>query len=141
MFISTYEQSYLNINKSISQFKRIYKKNWKRSKKLNKLKGYETDFDDEILLFYQDNRRTKTILKMVKYWPANVFFCLKNNRRYKGRLVFNGYEQKSGTNCGESFSPVYSIRIVFSLAVNNTKIIKLDVKIYSFIHNLWRENL
>lgn len=64
-------------------------------------------------------------------------FRIKDDGRYKARLVVRGCEQKEGVDYAETYSPVVSnntIRLIFALGSKNQyKITKFDVKT-AFLH-------
>jgi hypothetical protein len=81
-----------------------------------------------ILVDLPDNKRaiqSKWVFKIKQDCKGNV-------DRYRARLVAKGYDQKSGIDYSETFSPVVrgsTLRLLFALSVNmNVQIDHLDVK-------------
>ncbi|KAL7290824.1 hypothetical protein TKK_0015564 [Trichogramma kaykai] len=71
-------------------------------------------------------------------------FCLKEDGRYKARLVVRGFEQTYGQNYFDVFSPVArhtSVRLILSIAASeNMKVMNFDVKT-AFLHGDLEEQI
>jgi len=86
--------------------------------------------------FLKENKTWEVIdlkkLKEEKPLTGKWVFKVKQDGRYKARLVIRGCEQEQGINYEETFSPVIStsaLRSLFAIAaIKNYKIITFDIK-------------
>ena len=80
----------------------------------------------------------------IKPLTCRWVFCIKEDGRYKARLVIRGFEQVEGLDYYEIFSPVahhMSIRLILSIAASEgMKLMTFDVKT-AFLHGDLEENI
>lgn len=80
----------------------------------------------------------------VKPLTCRWVFTMKDNGKYKARLVVRGFEQKEGRDYFDVFSPVarrMSVRLILSIAASeNMKLMTFDVKT-AFLHGDLEEEI